>query len=331
MFLIIIIKLSYGCTLMSAPLDIDQLQTFVAIADAGSFTKAADRVFKTQSAVSMQMRRLEERIRKPLFVKDGRGNRLTPEGEKLLNYARRMIRLNNEAVAAFDDNRLEGTLRIGTPDDYADRYMPEIIQRFARSHPNVELYIVCEPSVDLAEKMARGELDIALVTHNPLERESEVVRTEPLCWVTSANHPLPENAPVPLAVGRRDCQWRRLACASLDAIGREYQILFTSWSSTVVASAVLAGMAVSVLPESALRTGMKVLGQPDGFPPLAPVQIGIMKRAGLSPSLTNAITAHISACLDNITPVNVEDELDRDVKTWPRMPRLKAGHMLPGW
>jgi len=316
---------------MSSPLDIDQLQTFVAIADAGSFTKAADRVFKTQSAVSMQMRRLEERIRKPLFVKDGRGNRLTPEGEKLLNYARRMIRLNNEAVAAFDDNRLEGTLRIGTPDDYADRYMPEIIQRFARSHPNVELYIDCEPSVDLAEKIARGELDIALVTHNPLERESEVVRTEPLCWVMSANHPLPENAPVPLAVGRRDCQWRRLACASLDSIGREYQILFTSWSSTVVAAAVLAGMAVSVLPESALRTGMKVLGQPDGFPPLAPVQIGIMKRPGLSTSLTNAITSHISACLDNISPATIEDELDRDVKMWPRMPRLRAGHMLPGW
>ncbi len=115
---------------MSAPLDIDQLQTFVAIADTGSFTKAADRVFKTQSAVSMQMRRLEERIGKPLFMKDGRGNRLTVEGDRLLNFARRMIRLNNEAMASFDDNRLEGTLRIGTPDDYADRYMPEIIVRF---------------------------------------------------------------------------------------------------------------------------------------------------------------------------------------------------------
>ncbi len=164
---------------MSAPLDIDQLHTFIAIVDTGSFTKAADRVFKTQSAVSMQMRRLEERIGKQLFAKDGRGNRLTAEGEKLMNYARRIIRLNNEAIAAFDDNRLEGTLRIGTPDDYADRYMPEIIGRFAKTHPNVELYIVCEPSVSLAEKMARGELDIALVTHNPRARSSDVVRTEP--------------------------------------------------------------------------------------------------------------------------------------------------------
>ncbi len=316
---------------MSAPLDIDQLQTFVAIVDTGSFTKAADRVFKTQSAVSMQMRRLEERIGKQLFAKDGRGNRLTAEGDKLLNFARRMMRLNNEAIAAFDDNRLEGTLRIGTPDDYADRYMPGIIDRFARTHPNVELYIICEPSVDLAEKLAKGELDIALVTHNPRARQSDVVRTEPLCWVGSANHPLPDNAPVRLAVGRRDCQWRQIACVALDSVGRDYQILFTSWSSTVVASAVLAGMAVSVLPESALRPGMKVLTQADGFPPLAPVQIGIMRRPGLSPSLMNAITNHITACLDNLTPVASDDELEIDMKMAGRLPRLKPGHLMPGW
>lgn len=317
---------------MSAVLDIDQLQTFIAIVDTGSFTKAAGRVFKTQSAVSMQMRRLEERIGKQLFIKDGRGNRLSAEGEKLLNYARRIIRLNSEAIAAFDDNRLEGMLRIGTPDDYADRYMPEIIGRFAKTHPNVELYIVCEPSVSLAEKMARGELDIALVTHNPQARASDVVRTEPLCWVGSANHPLRESAPVPLAVGRRDCNWRQLACSALDADGRDYQILFTSWSSTVIAAAVLAGMAVSVMPESALRTGMKVLTQNDGFPPLPPVQIGIMKRPGLSASLMNAITDHITACLDNITPPTVDDDMDGESKTHPRYyQRLRAGQMIPGW
>jgi len=251
---------------MSAPLDIDQLQTFVAIVDTGSFTKAADKVFKTQSAVSMQMRRLEERIGKQLFTKDGRGNRLTGEGDRLLNYARRMIRLNNEAIAAFDDNRLEGTLRIGTPDDYADRYMPGIIDRFARTHPNVELYIICEPSVDLADKLAKGELDIALVTYNPRARQSDVVRSEPLCWVASANHPLPDNAPVPLAVGRRDCQWRQAACVALESVGRDYNILFTSWSSTVVAAAVLAGMAVSVLPEISTSHGHESVDAGRWFP-----------------------------------------------------------------
>ncbi|OLP54572.1 LysR family transcriptional regulator [Rhizobium rhizosphaerae] len=316
---------------MAAPLDLDQLQTFVAIADTGSFTKAADRVFKTQSAVSMQMRRLEERIGKQLFAKDGRGNRLTAEGEKLLNYARRLIRLNNEAVASFDDNRLEGTLRIGTPDDYADRYMPEIIMRFAKTHPNVELFIVCEPSTSLTERLARGELDIALVTHNPRERQSDVVRTEPLCWVASANHPLAEGQAVPLAVGRRDCCWRQLAAAALDAAGRDYQILFTSWSSTVVASAVLAGMAVSVLPESALRPGMRVLSQAEGFPALPAVQIGIMKRPGLSPSLSNAISNHIVACLDNMNTVALTDESEAEIKIANRNRLRNAPALQPGW
>ncbi len=316
---------------MTAPLDIDQLQTFLAIVDTGSFTKAADRVFKTQSAVSMQMRRLEERVGKQLFAKDGRGNRLTTEGEKLLNYARRIIRLNNEAMAAFDDNRLEGTLRIGTPDDYADRYMPEIIGRFAKTHPNVELYIVCENSSSLAERMAKGELDIALVTHNPRTRASDVVRTEPLCWVTSANHPLREDAPVPLAVGRRDCLWRQVACSSLDADGREYQILFTSWSSTVVAAAVLAGMAVSVLPESTLRPGMKVLTAADGFPPLPPVQIGLMKRPGLSASLLNAISDHITACLDNISPAVVPDDLSGEASGIGRSIKLRSSQIATRW
>ena len=316
---------------MAAPLDIDQLQTFVAIVDNGSFTRAAEQVFKTQSAVSMQMRRLEERVGKQLFTKDGRGVRLTDEGDKLLNYARRIIRLNNEAMAAFDDNRLEGSLRIGTPDDYADRYMPDIISRFAKSHPNVELYIVCEDSNDLAERLKQGELDMALVTHNPRTRDSEVVRTEPLCWVASANHALPVGRPVPLAVGRRDCRWRQLAISALEGVGRDYRVLFTSWSATVVASAVLAGMAVSILPESALRNGMRVLTQADGFPPLAPVQIGLMKRPGASPSLTTALSNHIIASLDNISAADPLGDPEADMKLSARPPRLKPGHLLPSW
>ena len=131
---------------MAAPLDLDQLQTFIMIADTGSFTRAADEVHRTQSAVSMQMRRLEERIGKALFEKDGRTNKLTEEGERLLSYARRMIHLNRETLAAFDDRRLEGTIRIGTPDDYADRFLPEIMARFSRSNPRVELTVICEPT-----------------------------------------------------------------------------------------------------------------------------------------------------------------------------------------
>src|ERR1700740_1920644 len=151
---------------MAAPLDLAQMHPFVAIADTGSFPRAADEVHRTQSAVSMQMRRLEERIGKPLFEKDGRTNRLTEEGEGLLGYARRLIHLNRETLSAFDDKRLEGTIRIGTPDDYADRFLPEIMARFSRSNPRVELTVICEPTPGLVEHIKRGNLDLALVTHS---------------------------------------------------------------------------------------------------------------------------------------------------------------------
>ena len=134
---------------MAASLDLDQLRTFVAIAETGSFTRAGDVVFKTQSAVSMQMRRLEERIGKPIFARDGRASRLTEEGERLLGYARRMVRLADETVAAFDDTELSGSVRLGTPDDYADRFLPEVLARFSRSNPRVEVSVTCEPSTEL--------------------------------------------------------------------------------------------------------------------------------------------------------------------------------------
>jgi DNA-binding transcriptional LysR family regulator len=213
---------------MKAPLDLDQLQTFIQIADTGSFTRAAEEVHRTQSAVSMQMRRLEERIGKPLFEKDGRTNRLTEEGDRLLSYARRLIFLNRETLAAFDDRRLEGTIRIGTPDDYADRFLPEIMARFARSNPRVELTIVCEPTPGLVEHIKRGNLDLALVTHNDARGQSEVVRREPLLWVTSANHATHEQEVLPMALGRADGSRRRAAGEGGDQMNPANRTRFTT-------------------------------------------------------------------------------------------------------
>src|SRR6266508_3196864 len=149
---------------MTVLIDIDQLRTFIAIAETGSFTKAADIVHKTQSAVSMQMKRLEERVGRPIFARDGRASKLTEDGERLLDFARRIVKLNVEALAAFADFALSGRVRLGVPDDYADRYLPEIMARFSRAYPGVELSVVCEPSLELVERIAANELDLAIVT-----------------------------------------------------------------------------------------------------------------------------------------------------------------------
>jgi DNA-binding transcriptional LysR family regulator len=318
---------------MGSPLDLDQLQTFITIADIGSFTRAADEVHRTQSAVSMQMRRLEERIGKPLFVKDGRVNRLTEEGDRLLAYARRMIRLNRETLAAFDDSSLEGQIRIGTPDDYADRFLPEIMGRFARSNPRVELSVVCEPTGNLAELIRRGQLDIALVTRCDEAHPSEIVRNEPLLWVSSASHSIHEEGVLPMAFGRPTCQWRRSATEMLGQMDREYRILFTSWSATVIIAAVLAGLAVSVLPECALRPGMRVLGEADGFGALPDIGIGILRGHTSRPDIVDALARHIAESLDNISVPLAEEPGTFDFAALgaARSRRLKPGHVMAGW
>jgi DNA-binding transcriptional LysR family regulator len=319
---------------MAAPLDLDQLHTFITISDMGSFTKAADEVHRTQSAVSMQMRRLEERIGKPLFEKDGRSNRLTEDGEKLLAYARRMMHLNRETLAAFDDRALEGMVRIGIPDDYADRFMPEIMARFARSNPRVELTVICEPTPSLVEHLKRGNLDLAIVTHNEASAQSEVVRREPLLWVSSANHATHEESILPMAFGRPTCIWRRSACDVLDKMNRDYRVLFSSFSATVLTAAVLSGLAISVLPECALRPGMRVLGESDGFGLLPDCRIGIMRGHTARADIVEAIARHISDSLDNISVPVAEETGGFDfaaLAAAARARRAKTGAVVQGW
>jgi DNA-binding transcriptional LysR family regulator len=286
-----------------AVLDLDQLRTFVAIAETGSFTKAGDAVHKTQSAVSMQMRRLEERVGKPIFARDGRMSRLTEDGERLLTYARRLVKLNDETIAAFDEDELSGRVRLGTPDDYADRFLPEILARFSRSNPRVEVNVVCQPTQMLIECLRANELDVAIITHVPTKGRGaeEIVRREPLLWVTSARHCVHDQDPVPLALGRSDCCWRGTALAALASVGRGHRILYSSWNSTAVGAAVLAGLAVSVLPESALRPGMRVLSEAEGFPRLPPVEIAILRSWHQSSPLIDALAEHIVSSLDNLS------------------------------
>lgn len=317
---------------MPAPLDLDQLTTFVAIVDTGSYTRAAEEVHRTQSAVSMQMRRLEERVGKPLFEKDGRTNRLTEEGERLLVYARQFLRLNRETLAAFDEERLEGHVRIGMPDDYAERFLPEIMARFSRSNPRVELSVLCEPTPNLVHHVRQGNLDLALLTD---EDQSEVVRREPLLWVGSANHSVHEREMLPMAFGRPTCSWRRAACETLADMNRPYRVLFTSFSATVITAAVLSGAAISVLPECALRPGMRVLGESDGFPTLPDCRIGLMRGRTSQAHVVEALARHIAESLDNISvpPVNDAEPFDFTSLShrMRRGKRLRPSHVLPGW
>jgi len=286
---------------MTALLDVDQLRTFIAIAETGSFTRAAEVVHKTQSAVSMQMKRLEERIARPIFARDGRASKLTEDGQRLLDYARRIVNLNVETIAAFSDAALSGRVRLGVPDDYADRYLPEIMARFSRGYPAVELTVICEPSVDLLERIDANEIDLAIVTNCESKRAAETFRRERLLWVTSNRHATHTEERVPLALGRPTCSWRRSAIERMESVGRPFRVLYSSSNAGAVAAAVLAGLAVSVLPESGLRPGMRVLTAGDGFPELPGCRIGLVRNSHESSALADALAEHIVSSLDNLS------------------------------
>lgn len=287
---------------MAHLIDVDQLKTFVAIADTGSFTRAADVVHKTQSAVSMQMKRLEERLGRTIFERDGRHSKLTEDGERLLDYARRIVRINLECLASFGDVDLTGRVRLGVPDDYADRYLPEILARFSRSNPKVEVAVVCEPTPMLVDRVQSGDLDLAIITHTDSKGyASEIVRIEQLLWVTSSRHCVHDETPVPLALGRPNCNWRQSATEALEHVGRPFRVLYSSWNSTAVGAAVMAGLAISVLPESAVRPGMRILGPSDGFPALPSCKIGLIRNRHEPTALAAALGEHIVQSLDNLS------------------------------
>jgi len=288
-------------------LDIDQLRTFVAIAETGSFTRAAEVVHKTQSAVSMQMKRLEERLGRPIFERDGRVSKLTEDGDRLLDYARRIVKLNAEALSSISSAGLTGRVRLGVPDDYADRYLSEIMARFSRSHPEVELTVICESTSELVERIDTGDLDLAIVTHVAAKRPSEVIRRERLLWASSNRHSTHLEDPLPLALSKPSCPLRRAAIERLQETGRSHRVLYTSANAGAVGAAVLAGLAVTVLPESGLKPGMRVLGPGDGFPPLPVFDIGLLRNRHETSALADALAIHIIQGLDNLAEADAAE------------------------
>lgn len=289
-------------------LDVDLLKTFLAIADTGSFTRAAEEVNKTQSAVSMQMKRLEETLARPLFARDGRASRFTNDGEKLIEYARRMVSLNDETVSAFTRPELTGRVRFGTPDDYADRFLPEILARFSRTHPLVTVDVDCVMSNHLYERVRNGEIDIALVTECSNVAADEVFRSEPLAWVTSARHSVHLLDTLPVAVSHPGCEWRLAVTRALDEAGRKYRIAYSSPNSNAVNAAVLAGIAVGAMPELCVRPDMRVLTEKDGFPPLGSFNIGIIHKPGRRSSAAEALARHVADSISNIPRMMIAAE-----------------------
>jgi DNA-binding transcriptional LysR family regulator len=277
-----------------AGLELDLLRTLVAIADTGSFNRAARAVFRTPSAVSMQMKKLEEQVGQPLFAKNGRSVVLTPDGEALLSYGRRILKLADEAMQRFRAPEINGTIRLGSPDDYASQFLPDILARFAATHPNVEIDVVCQSSQELLSYVQEDKLDVALISAGHGQTKGGVtVHREELGWVGLKHGCAHEKDPIPLAVSHMGCCWRRLALDALDRAGIPYRIAYTSKHYTGQLAAVMAGLAIAPFPRSSATGDLKVLDGESGLPRIGHFEIELHHAPSAKGPLFDAITCHI--------------------------------------
>ena len=281
-------------------LDVDLLKTFAVLAETGNFTRTAEKVGRTQSAVSMQVKRLEELVGKPLIARVGRTNSLTSDGQMMLDYARRMILLNDEAMTAFTKPEITGHVRFGTPDDYADRILPDVMARFARTNPKVQVDVDCQSSRTMVDMVKSGDLDLAMITCESDIANAQIIRSERLLWVTSARHSVHRSEILPVALSQYGCAWRQMALDGLEVIGRPYRLAYASSNSVAVTSAVIAGLAIAAIPEICMRPGMRVLSETDGFPPPGMFDIGLI-RSSKSNAAIDSLACHIADAMCQLT------------------------------
>jgi DNA-binding transcriptional LysR family regulator len=290
---------------MSIPLSLDPdlLRAFVLIAEGRSFTQAAALVGRTQAAVSMQIKRLEELLGQPV-LRRGKGEavELTPHGQYLLGRARQILALNDEVMATFRTPQMAGTVRLGTPDDYAFGYLPPVLKRFSDAHPAVQVDVLCEPSGELLERLHRGELDLTLLSEGTEPRSLPAVPLwrGPLVWVTSTRHAPHRMDPLPLALAspdplseRRGCDWGCAALQALERAGRRYRIAYTSGSQVGTHAPVLAGLAVTVSAQAWLPEGLRPVRPEEGLPKLPEYGIILVKGRLARQPVTDALAAHI--------------------------------------
>lgn len=280
-------------------LDTDVLRTFVAIADCGSFTRAAAQVHRTPAALSMQIKRLEETIGRSVFLREPRQVRLTSEGEILLGYSRRLLKLNAEAVQQFLSPTLTGKICFGTTDDIGTRILPGVLAQFARSFPGVQVDVTITSSRENLDRIDSGSLDMGLIIigNEGQEVRGEIIHTEPLVWAGREGGIAFEQSPLPLALANHGCVWRRTALDALDNAGLAYRVAYTCENTAAQEAAMLADLAITPFPISLIRSPIRRLER-EGLPELAKYQISLVRNS--SNPETDMLAEHIKSAFLNI-------------------------------
>jgi DNA-binding transcriptional LysR family regulator len=277
--------------------DLDLLRSFVSVVDSGGFTRAGERVHRTQSTVSQQIRRLEETLGRPLLHRNGKRAMPTEEGERLLSYARRILALAQEARDVVERPASEGVVRLGIPEDFAAYRLTKLLSDFARARPGLRLDVRCGLSAPLRQALERGELDLALFKRDAGEPGGIMAWPERLHWVTSKQNPVDlQRDPVPLAVSEHGCLYRNRLIHAVEAAGRAWHIAYTSPNLPGIQAAVSVGLGISILPEVAILPEDRTIDQAIGFPPITNTEVALVAREGASPATRRLAELLVDFC-----------------------------------
>lgn len=282
------------------PFNVDtlQLKSFVAIAETGTFGQAAATVYRTQSALSLQIKKLEEQLGCELFDRTGRKVVLTPQGEIFLGYAKRMIQLQWEVFSRLREPDIEGEIRFGTPEDFATHYLPDVLASFRQHHPRVQLNVACDLTLNLIDGFHRGEYDVILAKRDPQRvKGGTKVWREPLVWAAADGYQPEER--LSLVLSPQPCIYRARALAALDRAKRSWHISYTSPSLAGTLAAVKAGLGITVLPSHMIPAGVHPLRKETKLPHLADAEVALMKKDELS-KVAEMFAEHIVQSLENI-------------------------------
>ena len=263
-------------------LDIDLVRTFATIARLGSFTHAAERLGRQQSTISLQIARLEATMQTKLLERSPRSVSLTTEGRVFLDYAWRILDLNDEAVARFGEPTMTGLVRLGAPEDFATRHLPDVLARFAQAYPSVALEVSCDLTLNLLERFRSADFDVLLVKQEPSAKNKGIrVWREPLVWVAGSRDFLNHSRPVPLVVSPAPCVYRKRATMALDKAKMSWRISYTCGALSGALAAVRAGLGVAVLPRDMVPGGLHILDD-DRLPDLKDTEIALLHAKELS-------------------------------------------------
>jgi DNA-binding transcriptional LysR family regulator len=272
---------------MPRNLDLTAVRSFVTVAEAGGVTRAAQQLHLTQSAVSMQLKRLEEFLGQPLLDRTGRGVALTTQGEQLLGYGRRMLALNDEAMARMTSEAFEGELHLGVPADIVYPQIPYVLQRFDREYPRVRVNLNSSYTRLLKEKLEEGELDLILTTEDDTGPGGKMLSTQRLVWVGAPGGTAYRARPLRLAF-ERACLFKHWAYRALDEAGIPWEMAVDTGSTRTVEATVSADLAVHAMLDCAVSPHLERIA-PGGLPDLPSTRINIYRAPGAKGALIDAL------------------------------------------